>query len=117
MKRISYLLILPILIFSIIGVVGCGNDDDVSCITGTIYSFNHDESDKFVFIGGLTMPGDKYSYIKTVVVPKDEFPLQNYKVGDIIVFNIVEIMSEYPTPYIGWERCTAYLCSIKLCNN
>ena len=47
MKRISYLLILPILIFSIIGVVGCGNDgeddmqDDVlnfTCQYGIIHN-------------------------------------------------------------------------------
>ncbi len=40
MKKISYLLILPILVFSIIGVVGCSNDDEQ-------YPFNMDTEKTF----------------------------------------------------------------------
>ena len=110
MKRISYLLFLPILIFSIIGVVGCSNDDDVSCITGTIYI--PDQEERCVFIGDLHMPNgvDKYSYMETVVVEKDDFPLQKYQTGDVIDFNIVEVKSEYPIEIvpIGYVRHTVF---------
>lgn len=111
MKKISYLLFLPILIISIIGVVGCSNDDDVSCITGTIYIPNQEE-ERCVFIGELKIPNgeDKYSYIETVVVEKDDFPLQNYQSGDVIDFNIVEVKSEYPIEIvpIGYVRHTVF---------
>ena len=41
MKRISYLLFFPILVISIIGVVGCGNDDVEQA------PFNMDTEDTF----------------------------------------------------------------------
>ena len=117
MKRIFYLLFLPILIFSIIGVVGCSNDEDVSCITGTIYIPDQEVGEKYVFIMELKMPegNANYSDIEHIVVPKDEFPLQNYQTGDVIDFNIVEVKSEYPPDPIGYVRHTVFLCSIKQC--
>lgn len=56
-----------------------------------------------------------YSDIEHIVVPKDEFPLQNYQTGDVIDFNIVEVKSEYPPDPIGYVRHTVFLCSIKQC--
>ena len=90
-----------------------------SYICGTIQLIDHEELGKYVFIGGLTMPegDDKYSYIETVVVPKDEFPLQDYHSGDNIAFVIVEVKSEFP-PFRdamhSYSPSTQYLCSIKL---
>lgn len=90
-----------------------------SYICGTIQLIDHEELGKYVFINELRMPegDDKYNYIETVVVPKDEFPLQNYKTGDTISFNIVEVLSEFP-PFRdsmhSYPPSTEYLCSIKL---
>ena len=90
-----------------------------SYICGTIQLIDHEELGKYVFIGGLTMPegDDKYSYIETVVVPKDEFPLQDYHSGDNISFIIVEVKSEFP-PFRdamhSYPPSTQYLCSIEL---
>lgn len=93
-----------------------------SCISGTIIIHEGDEGDENVdnnvFIGYLTMPEgekDKYNYIKTVVVPKDEFPFQYYQDGDIIDFNIVEVKSTFPPIGPGLFTPTAFLCSISLC--
>lgn len=93
-----------------------------SCISGTIIIHEGDEGDENVdnnvFIGYLTMPEgekDKYNYIKTVVVPKDEFPFQYYQDGDIIDFNIVEVKSTFPPIGTGLFTPTAFLCSISLC--
>ena len=116
----------------------CGSDDEVnsafpdnkndektdstgleSYICGTIQLIDHEELGKYVFIGGLMMPegDDNYSYIETVVVPKDEFPLQDYQSGDNISFVIVEVKSEFP-PFRdamhSYPPSTQYLCSIKL---
>jgi len=102
----------------------CSSDDEVyteaeSCISGTIILYEgEEEPDDCVFIGYLTMPErvkDKYNRIKTVVIPKDEFPLQDYQDGDIIDFNIVEVKSSYPEIQIGVFPPTAFLCSISLC--
>ena len=92
-----------------------------SYISGTIQLIDHEELGKYVFIGGLKMPegDDKFSYIETVVVPKDEFPLQDYHSGDIISFIIVEVKSEFPNPFRdamhSYPPSTQYLCSIELC--
>lgn len=92
-----------------------------SYICGTIQLIDHEELGKYVFIGGLKMPegDDKFSYIETVVVPKDEFPLQDYHSGDIISFIIVEVKSEFPNPFRdamhSYPPSTQYLCSIELC--
>ena len=92
-----------------------------SYISGTIQLIDHEELGKYVFIDGLKMPegDDKYSYIETVVVPKDEFPLQDYHSGDIISFVIVEVKSEFPNPFSdamhSYPPSTQYLCSIELC--
>ena len=104
---------------------GCSSDEKMdstgveSYICGTIQLIDYEEFGKYVFIDGLEMPkgDDKYSYIKTVVVPKDEFPLQKYQTGDVIYFNIVEVKSEFP-PFRdamhSYPSSTEYLCSIEL---
>ena len=90
-----------------------------SYISGTIRLFDHEELGKYVFVDELKMPegDDKYSYLETVVVPKNEFPLQNYETGDVISFNIVEVLSEFP-PFRdamhSYSPSTQYLCSITL---
>jgi hypothetical protein len=102
-----------------VGVTGCGSDEEESCITGKIQNVKSDEEvvDNYVFIGVLNTSGEgaKYGYIKTVVVPKEDFPLQYYHVNDIISFDIMEVKSTYPVNYLGYEKCTAYICTIKLC--
>lgn len=90
-----------------------------SCISGTIRLFDHEELGKFVFIDELKMPegDDKYSYIETVVVPKNEFPLQDYETGDVISFNIVEVKWAFPMfrdHLHSYPPSTQYVCSITL---
>jgi len=130
-------------VFFIIGVLltlgmfcACSNDDEVNptssesdektdsnesktYISGTIRLFDHEELGKYVFIDELKMPeeDDTYSYIETVVVPKDEFPLQNYKAGDVISFNIVEVKWAFPMisdHMHSYPPSTQFLCSIIL---
>lgn len=94
----------------------CSNDDETSFISGSILLFDEEEIDDYVFIGKLTMPeGSGYNYIKTVVIPKNEFPLQHYHEGEAIDFNIVEVKSQFPLIQTHLFTPTAYLCSIKLC--
>jgi hypothetical protein len=86
-----------------------------SCISGTIV-YEHDD---FVFVSGLKMPeNDIYSYINTVVVSKDEFPFENYQIGDVIDFEIVDVNYAFP-PFKdtlhSYPPSTDYLCSIKPC--
>lgn len=122
-RKVLASLTLTFMAMAIVGIWGCSSDDSSAsnsnemCISGTIVAgCDNEESGNCVFIGGLVFPeGDeKYSYIETVVVPKDEFTLHDYKIGDKITFTIVEVKSTYPELYIGYERCTAFLCSIKI---
>lgn len=90
-----------------------------SYICGTIQFINHEELGNYVFINELRMPEgeDNYNYIETVVVSKDEFPLQQYQTGDVIYFIIVEVKSEFP-PFRdamhSYPPSKEYLCSIEL---
>ena len=120
-RRFVYLSLLFTLVFS---SMGCSNNEEnnevESCVSGTIL-IEPEESGQYVYIGELKMSpeNEKYSYIETIVVPKDESPLQDYRKGDVIDFQILEVKSEfppirdamhsYPFPY------PEYLCSIKLC--
>ena len=124
----------------LLGVWGCSNEDptadipDEDCITENItgkiieYEIKKEDVDKYdpefikdldkyVFIGVVSMSeeDEAYSYIKTVVVPQNKFPVRRYKGGDVITFRLVEVKSTYPESYIGYNPCTAYICSIKLC--
>ena len=106
----------------------CSSDDEVfstspdideNYFCGTIQLFDHEELGKYVFIDVLKMPegDDKYRYIKTVVVPKDKFPLLDYHTGDIISFVIVEVESEFPSfrdAMHSYPPSTQFLCSIEL---
>ena len=106
----------------------CSSDEEEkspsSCISGTII-IDYEVDPDHLLIKDLEMPiGDnKYSFIKIVVVPIDEFPVQDYKTGDIIDFTIDEIKAPIPlmpmpspdpisTSYTDTYK---YLCSIKLC--
>ena len=141
-KKVFLTAIASLLLF--VGIWGCSSDEPISdepieysdemciteCITGTILDIELDkerlqdydpefvkDSKKYVFIEVVNMSkeDEQYDYIKAVVVPKKEFPLKQYQSGDIISFRIVEVKSTYPQNYIGYNRCTAYICAIKLC--
>lgn len=90
-----------------------------SCISGEISQFNSDNPgrENFISIVRLNMPegDDKYSYIKFVVVPKDELPSRFYQDGVVIDFNIVEVKSTFPPAQTGLFTPTSFLCSIELC--
>ena len=109
-----------------IGSAGCSNDDDSndighkeSCISGEISQFKSDNPglEDYVAIGRLNMPegDDKYSYIKFVVVHKDDMPIHKYCDGDIIEFKIEEVKSTFPPAQTGLFTPTSFLCSIELC--
>ena len=107
-------------LLSVVMVSACSdNTEEESYICGTIQLIDYEALEKYVFIGELKMPkgNDKYSHIKTVVVPKDEFPLRDYHTGDIIYFTIVKVESEFP-PFRDamhiYPPSTQYLCSVKL---
>ena len=90
------------------------------CFSGRIALIEHEELGKYVFIGELISPEEIDNfYIKTIVVPKDEFPLQKYKNGDIITFNIIEIKYSFPLIHPAlytYPSPSQFLCSIKLCS-
>ena len=103
-KRIFKFLPLLLLVAGAVFVASCSSDDDSAIkesegmsLSGTIYLLN---DDKYVFIGigGLFFPNEtgNYRYIETVVIPKDEFPLEQYQSGDNICFSIVGVKSTYP---------------------
>ena len=71
-----------------------------------------------VFIGWLEFSEEdekQFGFIETILVPKNQFPVQDYQFGDTISFRIVEVKSTYPNPYFGVDECTAYICDIELC--
>ena len=135
-KKLFTMFMMVLLAMAAVGVCGCDSDSEVntttsisdestdsvgleSYICGTIQLFNHEELGKYVFIDKLIMPkgDDKYSFIKTVVVPKDEFPLLNYHTGDIIHFIIVEVESEFPPirdAMHSYPPSTEFLCKIEI---
>ena len=116
-KRIFKFLPLLLLMAGAMFVASCSSDDDM-CITGTIHLY--DPNGLVVFIGELNIPEgcDQYSDIKTVVVSKDEFPIQHYQDGDVIDFNIVEVQYRFPPiqdAFHIYPPSASYMCSIKQC--
>lgn len=121
MKRIKSLgivcLSLLVAVTELVFTACSNSDSDESdilanyCISGKIVG----DDEELVFIRDLNMPAN-YNYIKTVVVPKDEFPLQQYQPGDIIDFKIVSIKSSYPADDQGFDKPTQYVCSIVRCD-
>jgi hypothetical protein len=127
MKSKRLFIYLPLLYAMMFSSMGCSGDDEnnevKSCVSGTIYGIGPEGPGEpgYVFIGEIKVPtnDEKYSYIEIVVVPKDEFPLQDYQEGDVIDFQILEVKSEFP-PYRDHLHIDPYpypefLCSIKLC--
>lgn len=100
------------------------------CITGTIVEVIIDNQnldgynpqtlkdiEDYVFIGGLEFSEEdekKYGFIETILVLKKDFPLKEYRFGNVISFRIVKVQSTYPKYYIGYDKCTAYICEIEL---
>lgn len=114
-------------ILLIISSAGCSKDEVPnvlnnqmeSCISGEIQLFRSDnpDLDNYVSIIRLNMPegDDNYSFIKTVVVPKEELSSCYNHDGVVIDFNIVEIKSPFPPAQTGLFTPTSFLCLIELC--
>lgn len=102
---------------------GCSNDEDSntpnnesdSCISGTI--IYNEEIDNIVLIKELNIPEGNYKYknLGAIIIPKDEFPFQQYHTGDIISFKIVEVRYTFPFNHEEFDKPIYYICSIKLC--
>jgi len=99
-----------------------------ACITGMIVEIVVDyqhlkdynpqrlkEIEDNVFIGGLKFSEEdekQYGYIETILVPKEKFPIKDYRIGDVISFKISKIISSYHG--IRTNPIRSYTCEIEL---
>lgn len=117
MKKYKFLLLSILL--SVVMFCACEKSDaplkENDCLMGIIDKYITPDS-VYIYITDL---GDwKQSYIRAIVVHKDEIPMSKYEVGDMISFKIAKIISEYPT-CTGDVNLTVlpdcFVCSIKKC--
>ena len=117
----NHRVLFPLFLLACMMLTGCDSSDNFqTCITGTVRLIEHEGLTEYVFIEDLEFPSHDttYDYIEMIVVPKEEFPSQDYQSGDIISFTIKEIISPFP-PFTQWPYTpptyTCFIGSIQLC--